>query len=76
MAALVARGWAGAVIEKITEAFGQEQMCSVDQPTDLPTYQRTDKAGIESHGTQLKAVNYFTALLIWCFPCYFFPFSL
>ena len=56
-ATLVARGWAGPVLEKVTRASGQARMLKklknakkvkrgrTDQPTDGPTNQLTDIAG-------------------------------
>ena len=53
MATLVACEWAGAVLEKVTGAFGQEQWAQnaqkrrkskmgTDRPTNQPTDQQTD----------------------------------
>ena len=60
-ATLVACGWAGAVIEKVTGAFGQEQWAQNAQKcrkskkgTDRPTDRRTDKAGCRVACTRLK----------------------
>ena len=66
---LVACGWAGALIDKVTGAFGQEQLAQnakkrlkkekrapTNQPTDRPTNGWT-KQGIESRSTQLKMLS-------------------
>ena len=59
MATPVACRWAGAVLEKVTRAFGQEQKAQkaqkwqkskkgTNRPTDRPTDRQT-KRGVESH---------------------------
>ena len=63
-ATLVACGYAGAVLEKVTRASGQEPYArkaqnrrkskkGTNQPTDRPTNEPT-KRGVESRSTQLK----------------------
>ena len=63
-ATLFACGWAGAVLEKVTGASGQEPYTQkakkrqkskkgTDRPTDLPTDQPTQR-GVESRSTRLR----------------------
>ena len=71
MATLVACGWAGAVLEKVTGSSGQE-LCAqkakkrrkskkgTDRPTNRPTDQPTNgpsQRGVESRSTRLKTLK-------------------